>query len=1073
MTNVHRLGLTRLTDVEETQYDLNVVFIHGLRGHPRGTWEAAAGLHPDGGKTEKSRGFRSLIKRPFTKPPSTSTEQAQPSPSTLQSSTIFWPEQYLASDFSKAQIWTYGYDADVIGGLFQSNNKNSISQHGRDLSVKLEREIDNDKPIAFIVHSLGGVVLKDAIRRSGAVCNQTKLIIFLGTPHRGSAYSGWGQIASNLARLALQDSNKKLLETLEVNNEVLDNIHEEFKVIAFKGAFKIHSFQEAQGITGMKGLDAKVVDDFSSKLDLPRELETVESINANHMQMARYYRREDEGYRAISSILKAFLRQELHFQQTPSTNARGTGSNARFIMPFSKDKLFVGRKDIIANITEHRAASQTHTRTALYGLGGIGKSQIAIEYAHKIRRAEPDTSVVWIHASNAARFQQGYRDIADKILLPGREVPGADIMQLVYSWLSESSNGQWLMILDNVDDDGVFFAENEDTVSSAEHEKSLESFLPHTPNVRILITSRNRTAAINLVGGHGDVVPVEPMAEVDALALLQTRVPLDESNISDAKALIHALEGIPLAITHAAAYIKTRAPMTTVSSYLKLFHESEANQVHLLSNKEWKDIRRDHDSRHAVMRTWQISFRQIRERQPLAANLLALMCMFDKQGIPKRLVQAGTSELDFTDALAPLLSFSLVRAEVGEQAFEMHRLVQLSTRMWLEAENELGKWVKKSTQVLSAAFPSGDYETWTECEVILPHAKEVMSHATRDEKDSLEQARIGYTAGWYQIYRGECKAAETCLRMSAEVRERVLGQEHPLTLLNVGDIGVALERQGKYGEAEVIQRQVLEKREKVLGLEHPDTLCSVAYLGSALCRQGKYGEAEVIQRQVLEKREKVLGLEHVDTLFSASELGVALERQGKYEEAEAIRRQILAKREKVLGLEHPNTLCSVAYLGSALCRQNRYKEAEVMHRRAAEGMEKVYGWEHPNTLSNINSLAEALSRQGRWEEAEIMYQRSQEALEKVLGPEHPYTVTGVHNLASLFHQQHEYRTALKLFQRAYSGFVKALGADHPDTLGCLQGLNYTIELCGGLAGIQSDSSEGSKEQIDSVTKEQL
>ena len=90
------------------------------------------------------------------------------------------------------------------------------------------------------------------------VRDRTKLVIFLGTPHRGSAYAGWGQIASNLARLALQDSNKRLLETLEVNNEILDNIHEEFKTIEYKGTLKIHTFQEARGITGMKGLNEKV-----------------------------------------------------------------------------------------------------------------------------------------------------------------------------------------------------------------------------------------------------------------------------------------------------------------------------------------------------------------------------------------------------------------------------------------------------------------------------------------------------------------------------------------------------------------------------------------------------------------------------------------------------------------------------------------------------------------------------------------------------------------------------------------------------------------------------------------------
>ncbi|KAG9514269.1 hypothetical protein KCU93_g9818, partial [Aureobasidium melanogenum] len=330
MTTVHRLSLTRLTAASErndNQFDLNIVFVHGLRGHPKGTWTAAApaaaaapASNGSDNTTKKPRGLKSLFKRRTAAPLSTTVDQVQgpstcPPSSSPSQATVFWPEEYLAADISQACVWTYGYNADIIGGLFQANNKNSISQHGRDLSVRLEREVDNEKPIVFVVHSLGGIILKDAIRRSEMVRNRTKLVIFLGTPHRGSTYAGWGQIASNLARLALQDSNKRLLETLEVNNEVLDNIHEEFKTIASEGTLKIHTFQESRGITGMKGLNEKVVDDFSSKLDLPRALETVESIDANHMQMARYSSRDDEGYRAISGVLKAFVRQELAGQQ--------------------------------------------------------------------------------------------------------------------------------------------------------------------------------------------------------------------------------------------------------------------------------------------------------------------------------------------------------------------------------------------------------------------------------------------------------------------------------------------------------------------------------------------------------------------------------------------------------------------------------------------------------------------------------------------------------------------------------------------------------------------------------------
>ncbi|KAH0565003.1 hypothetical protein GP486_001601 [Trichoglossum hirsutum] len=629
-------------------------------------------------------------------------------------------------------------------------------------------------------------------------------------------YAGWGQIAANLACVALQDANKKILETLEVNSEVLDNIHEHFMNLVFKRGMKIHSFQEAKGIAGMKGLDGKVVDDFSSKLGLPRELETVESIDANHMQMARYCSKDEHGYRAISGVLKSFVRQKLDGKGTsPARPADVSSPDVLFMVPFSRDNFFVGREDIIAKISEKRkqAASRNHTRIALVGLGGIGKSQIAIEYAYRIQQVEPQTLVVWIHASNLTRFKQGYRNIVDKIPIPGREDPKADILQLVCAWLSDRRNGQWLMILDNADDDSIFFAADEDSIGTAQisditsHTRPLESFLPQTPNGMILITSRNRIAAINLAGACGSIVQVEPMDEEDALALLDTRVPFSESSKADARALVQALERIPLAITHAAAYIDTRATMTTISGYLELFRESEANQVRLLGKKVLEDLRRDHSIRHAVIATLQISFTQIQKTEQSAADLLALMSMFDRQGVPISLLQNNTSQLDFDDALAPLLSFSLVRAEIGKQSLEMHRLVQLSMKSWLKADEQLNKWIKESIKVLTAAFPSGDYKTWADCQVLLPHAREAISHVTGDEEDVLNQAKIALSTGWYLYLRGEYKTAEKVVRMSVEVSEKVLGLEHPDTLTSISNLGSVLERQGKYEEAKKMNRR--------------------------------------------------------------------------------------------------------------------------------------------------------------------------------------------------------------------------------------------------------------------------
>jgi tetratricopeptide (TPR) repeat protein len=603
------------------------------------------------------------------------------------------------------------------------------------------------------------------------------------------------------------------------------------------------------------------------------------------------------------------------------------------------------------------------------------------------------------------------------------------------------------MVLDNADDDDVFFVADEGSGGISHNSditnrtRPLESFLPQTPNGTILVTSRNSIAAINLVGPHGGIVEVEPMGEEDALALLNVRVPFSESSKDDAKALVQALERIPLAISHAAAYIKTRAPMTTMSGYLELFRESEANQVRLLGQNGLKDLRRDYSIQHAVIATWQISFTQIQKTKQSAADLLALMSMFDRQGIPISLLQANAGRLDLEDALTPLLSFSFLRAEVGQQSFEMHRLVQLSTRTWLQANKQFDRWRKESIRVLTKAFPSGDHETWMECQVLLPHSKEVISHMANDREDLLDQATIADRTSWYLICRGEYVSAETISRIGVEAREKALGPEHPHTLSSVNDLGMAFLGQGKYEEAEVMQRRALEGYEKVLGPEHPGTLASVSQLGSVLLRQGKHEEAEAMQRRALEGCEKVLGPENPYTLTSVSQLSSVLERQGKHKEAEAIQRRALEGCEKVLGLEHPQTLTSVNNLGSVLWNRGKYKEAEAMQRRALEGYEKVLGPDHPDTLTSMANIASTFSNQRQWKEAEQLEVHVLETRKKVLGAEHPATLISMNNLAFTLRRRGCSHDAISLMEKCLQLRKRILGPHHPDTESSIETLN--------------------------------
>ena len=430
-------------------------------------------------------------------------------------------------------------------------------------------------------------------------------------------------------------------------------------------------------------------------------------------------------------------------------------------------------------------------------------------------------------------------------MIPGREDTKADVLKLVYDWL---------MILDNVDDDGVFFGDDPD---GRPHEGSL----PHKAHGEILITSRNNIAATNLVGPNGHNVKVEPLGEEDALALLRTKVPFDETSRAD--------------------------------------------------------IQRDSSIRQPVTATWHLSFQHIQNTELKAANLLALMSMFDRQEIPRWLLQGTTRQLDFDEALAPLLSFSLMRTEVGQQSFAMHRLVQLSMRTWLKAGMKLDRWVKESIETISGTFPSGDYETWEKCKVLLPHLKEVASHPTEDREGLQTQATSTLRAEWYLLLRGEYTAAGSFCRSSLEIREKVLGREHPDTLISVSQLGSVLSRQGKYEEAEAMHRRALERREKMLGREHPDTLTSVSNVGSVLERQGKYEEAEAMHRRALEGYEKVLGREHPDTLTSVYCLAFLSVQQLCYHATFELYQRAYEGYVKVLGAKHPTTVACLNHYESA------------------------------------------------------------------------------------------------------------------------------------------------------------
>ncbi|KAE8134606.1 hypothetical protein BDV38DRAFT_273463 [Aspergillus pseudotamarii] len=531
------------------------------------------------------------------------------------------------------------------------------------------------------------------------------------------------------------------------------------------------------------------------------------------------------------------------------------GAKRFFTVPFQRDDKFFGREAIMAEMHNkfQSTALRNHLRVALVGIGGIGKSQIAIEYAYIARERNPELSVFWVYAGNAARYEQAYRDLANELDLPGRDDPTVDIFKIVPHWLSDNTNGQWLMILDNADNEDLFTQEIEVGMKpnspNASVRAPLITSIPQTATGSVIITSRNSTAARNLLGIHDNIIPIDVMDGASALDLLQTKVTLDEQSLIDARRLLQDLEYIPLAIIQAGSYIQ----------------ENEANLATLLGSMAIQDSRRDYSSQHVVTATWQISFQQIQASSPMSSDLLALMSMFDRQGIPEYLLQQNMTQLQLEDAIHPLISHSLIKESgIQQHSFEIHRLSE------------------KSAEIIAAAFPSGDFDTWPECRNLQPHAKEIMRQATENNISSIVNRNT--KVRWHQRLKR---------KVMSRPRDKLPTDSHgSLMWATIGNnAGRYLYFQGKYQEAEAIHRHGLAGLEKVLGLDHPDTLISVNNLGSVLESQGNYKEAEGMYRRALRAHKKILGLDHPYTLLSADHLASVLESQGKYDEANTIRQE--------------------------------------------------------------------------------------------------------------------------------------------------------------------------------------
>ncbi|KAF2732931.1 HET-domain-containing protein [Polyplosphaeria fusca] len=616
---------------------------------------------------------------------------------------------------------------------------------------------------------------------------------------------------------------------------------------------------------------------------------------------------------------------------------------APWVVTLPRPPSFVGRETELARLHAH-VSSTTSQRLAIYGLGGCGKTALALETAYRVREHQPTCAVFWVPAVSRESFEQSYRDIAIALNVPGIAGANANVKRLVKARLSNENIGSWLMVIDNADDVSVLF----DPLDTGGSEERLIDFVPHSRKGSVLFTTRNRKAAVDLASGTA--LQLGELDEREAKELLRARLLPENHVLLDDKEIVHEfldmLAFLALAIVQAAAFINKNN--STLDDYLSMYKDSEEDAIELLS-KDFEDRGRYRDTKNPVATTWYISFKQMQRENQLTADYLSFMSCTAGEGIPASLLLPGNRKMATMEAIGTLTSYAFVterqqrgkEGRNGERTYDIHRLVCLASQNWLRDHKQWNAWVQKTLYRMVEVVPYGGHErreVWT---AYLPHAIHVVSLSGVCETESRMSLldRIGRC----EHSLGRYKSAEAAHQQVLRQREATLGKEHPHTLTSMSNVAQALSNQGKYAEAEKMHGEVLALREKVSGKEHPDTLTCMNNVAQALSKQGKYAEAEKMHGEVLALREKVSGKEHPDTLTCMSNVAQALSKQGKYAEAEKMHRETLALREKVSGKEHPHTLTSMSNVTQALSKQGKYAEAEKMHRETLALREKVSG----------------------------------------------------------------------------------------------------------------------------------
>ena len=644
------------------------------------------------------------------------------------------------------------------------------------------------------------------------------------------------------------------------------------------------------------------------------------------------------------------------------------------------------------------------------------KSQIAIDYCYAFKEAHPEAHVFWVYGAVSHLFEQGYQDIAKKARIPGCDDQKMDKLQLVYEWLQSTDSKEWLMAVDNADDAAMFYGpKRSELCASHDSSKLFARFLPRCPHGRVLITTRDRRLGDRL-SHRGGTIQVTTLGVEESKDLLKSKISEANRSEDDVLKLVEYLSYLPLAITQAAAFISENS--MTVSEYLETLLHNESEEKELLS-EHLEDPRRELSSENSVVRTWRLSFAQISNESPCAAEILSLLAVLDYNGTPWSLLRnEGETETGFRTALGILQAFSLITVTKGHNAIcKIHRLVALATERWLETRRTISYWQSRALTILTKRFPGPGQQSYLEFAnmlALMPHAQLVLSYQFKSTDEMLLCARLLISTALFDLSSARyTQAFEKCER-SLVIREDLLPSDHPETVESLQTLGEALLHRGELRVAKATLQRAIVGREKSLGHLHVDTLESLSDLTITLLELNDLDSAEKTGQEALEGRREVFGQNHPDYLVSLNIIAILYQLKGDFKRALEVTERVLRDREKLLGGECPETLMTLNNLARLKYQIGDLDTADQMLDRVLAGEEAALAKNGYDMQVSLRNKAQVLVARKWFHEAEDVFRNVLAMQEKAVGPLHPSTLSTMKDLVNVLEKQNDPKAAEEL-----------------------------------------------------------